>query len=176
MNEDLYLQRLKNIREKYSSASKATAEVKNSDFVYRPYPANPEQTMLRQKLEGTPTRSRPAQFEQTRTPFTPVTRAERSFSLVGHTPVNNIENQNYDSSQKRMDNFSAFIRDLDQRIEEKERALNSRIRPGDTWKQREKDDVEYDVVRTINRYSSFKDIKTSNIPDNLSRVVPREAY
>ena len=132
--------------------------------------------MLRQKLEGTPTRTRPVQLEQPRTAFTPATRVERSFSLANHTPVNTSENPNYESSQKRMDNFSAFIRDLDQRIEEKERALSSRIRPGDTWKQREKEDVEYDVVRTINRYSSFKDIKTSSIPENVSRVVPREAY
>ena len=87
MNEDLYLQRLKNIRDKYSSVTKTPLEPKNSDFAYRPYPANPEQSMLRQKLEGTPTRPRPAQYEQTSTPHTPVKRVERSYSHAEHTPT-----------------------------------------------------------------------------------------
>ena len=87
MNEDLYLQRLKNIRDKYSSVTKTSLELKNSNFAYRPYPANPEQSMLRQKLEGTSTRPRPAQYEQSSTTYTPVKSVERSYSHAKHTPT-----------------------------------------------------------------------------------------
>jgi hypothetical protein len=147
MNEDLYLQRLKSIREKYTSANKGFIEPRNNDLSYRPI-INPEQNIPRQRVEMTPTRARPVPPEFVRTPAefvrsppefsrTPITRVERSYSLADNTPMPTIEPYAYDASQKRMDNFTTFIRDLDQRIEEKERVLNSKIRFNDCGKQRE---------------------------------------
>lgn len=60
MNEDLYLQRLKSIREKYTSANKALAEPRNTDFSYRPI-VNPEHNIPRQRVDMTPTKTRPLQ-------------------------------------------------------------------------------------------------------------------
>lgn len=41
MNEDLYLQRLRSIREKYTSTNKQPIEVRNGDITYRTYNVNP---------------------------------------------------------------------------------------------------------------------------------------
>ncbi len=177
MNEDLYLQRLKSIREKYTSSNKGLIEANNADFSYRPTP-NPEQTYARQRVEMTPTRARPTPAELNRTP---ISRVERSYSLADNNPMGGIEPKAYDPSQKRMENFTTFIRDLDQRIEEKERVLNSKVRFNDTGRQREREELEYDTMRTLNRYSSSKDVcKASNpvmpMHEAFSRVVPRDAY
>ena len=126
MNEDLYLQRLKSIREKYTSANKDLIEPRNTDFSYRPV-VNPEQNIPRQRVNMTPTRARPVPAEFVRTPAefvrtpaefvrTPITRVERSYSLADNTPKATVEPYAYEASQKRMDNFNTFIRDLDQRI------------------------------------------------------------
>lgn len=119
MNEDLYLQRLKSIREKYTSANKGLIEPKKTDFSYRTI-ANPEQNIVRQRLDITPTRARPipAEFvrntaEFVRTPLefvrapaefnrAPISRVERSYSLAENTPMATVEPYAYDPSQKRI--------------------------------------------------------------------------
>ena len=69
-----------------------------------------------------------------------------------------------------MDNFNSLIRDLDQRIEEKERVISSRCKANGRT-EKSKDEREYEICKTISRYSSSKDISRTALQP--SRAVPR---
>jgi hypothetical protein len=78
----------------------------------------------------TPNRSKAANYEQSK--YT-APRPERSCSVVEKSIVVPQYNEKYNAGgyeacNKRMANFSIFIKDLDQRIEEKERVLSSRYK------------------------------------------------
>lgn len=86
MNEEIYLQRLKSIREKYTSVGKPSVDTINNEYLYKPYAVNHEQFTLKPMIQTTPNRLKPTHYESNRTPMA-IKRAERSFSVMESSSI-----------------------------------------------------------------------------------------
>lgn len=132
------MERLRNIRERYGCMRSSESTPKRLEYystgnfnVVNPEPSRSNQ-QIGQKGVSSATPSRTSNhFDQERGEAGPFSRNERSYSLAERGETHQYQQgqaQIEQATYKRIEGFNSFIKDLDTRIEEKEKLLMARFK------------------------------------------------